>query len=55
MISKKILATISLVVAISVTIVTPVFATNSDIHLLSDTSKPSYTKLRTDNFAIQKK
>ncbi len=54
MLSKKALATISLVIAISVTLVTPVFAADSDIYLLSDTSKPAFTKADTAHISTQR-
>ncbi len=54
MISKKILATISLVTAMSWTLVTPVLAANSDIYLLSNTSTPAYTKADTVHVATQR-
>ncbi len=54
MISKKTLATISLVIAMSATVVTPVFAADSDIYLLPNTTTPAFTKAATTSLVNQK-
>lgn len=51
---KKIAVTISFVATMSLALVTPVFAANSDIYLLSNTSTAAYTKADTAHATIQR-